>query len=101
MTLSRVMIQAADAFEVGQVYVAVSRCVSTDGLWISGGRITDRAVKAHPDVIAFMQPKEGEGKGGGEEEEDFFEDDDATMMLMMDRLEGKTAGSVVVSSGDV
>jgi ATP-dependent exoDNAse (exonuclease V) alpha subunit len=69
MTLSRCMIQAADAFEVGQVYVAVSRCVSTEGLWISGGEITERAVKAHPDVVKFMRSESsssgGSGSGGG------------------------------------
>ena len=78
MTLSRVLVSAADAFEVGQVYVAISRCVSTEGLWISGGRITDRAVKAHPEVLAFMD------EGKKEEEEFGFDDDDAALMAMMD-----------------
>ena len=81
---------AADAFEVGQVYVAISRCVSTEGLWISGGRITDRAVKAHPEVLAFMD----EGKKEVEEEEEensdfdefgFDDDDDGSLMAMMDQ----------------
>jgi ATP-dependent DNA helicase PIF1 len=63
MTLSRCMIQAADAFEVGQVYVAVSRCVSTEGLWISGGNITEKAVMAHQDVISFMNRNDQENIG--------------------------------------
>ena len=54
MTLSRCMIQASDAFECGQVYVAISRCVSTEGLWICGGEITEKCVKAHPDVLNFL-----------------------------------------------
>mgnify|MGYP006089928349 FL=1 len=54
MTLSRCMIQASDAFEFGQVYVALSRCVSSEGMWICGGIITESACKAHSDVLKFM-----------------------------------------------
>ena len=92
MTLSRVLVSAADAFEVGQVYVAISRCVSTEGLWISGGRITDRAVKAHPEVLAFMDEGKKEVEEEEEEEENsdfdefgFDDDDDGSLMAMMDQ----------------
>ena len=93
MTLSRVLVSAADAFEVGQVYVAISRCVSTEGLWISGGRITDRAVKAHPEVLAFMDEGKKEEEEEEEEEEEnsdfdefgFDDDDDGSLMAMMDQ----------------
>ena len=38
-----------------QVYVALSRVTSLDGLWIRGGRITQAVVMAHPSVLAFYR----------------------------------------------
>jgi ATP-dependent DNA helicase PIF1 len=55
MTLSRVEVALADAFEYGQAYVALSRATSTKGLWLSGPPLTAACVKAHPDVLAFYQ----------------------------------------------
>lgn len=54
MTLSRAVIELHDAFDYGQVYVALSRVVSLSGLWIRGGAITQKCVKAHPDVLTFL-----------------------------------------------
>ncbi len=59
MTLSRCLIDASKAFEYGQTYVALSRCVSREGLWITGPPITNRAVKAHPAVLEFYKKPEG------------------------------------------
>ena len=53
MTLGRAEIQVGDAFDYGQVYVALSRCVSREGLWMSGKPIDAAAVKAHPEVLRF------------------------------------------------
>jgi hypothetical protein len=53
MTLSRAIIEVGDAFDYGQVYVALSRVSSLAGLWIRGGRVTQRVIKAHPDVLRF------------------------------------------------
>lgn len=55
MTLSRAQITVGNAFENGQVYVALSRCVSLDGLWMSGASLSQRAVKAHPKVKEFYK----------------------------------------------
>lgn len=55
MTLSRAEIEVADAFEAGQVYVALSRCVSLEGLWVSGGTLDHRCVIAHPSVKKFYE----------------------------------------------
>ena len=53
MTLTRAELMLEDAFDYGQVYVALSRVSSLEGLWIRGGAITQAVVKAHPAVIAF------------------------------------------------
>lgn len=53
MTLSRVEVEVGHAFDFGQVYVALSRCVSLPGLWTSGPKITPEVIKAHADVIQF------------------------------------------------
>jgi ATP-dependent DNA helicase PIF1 len=53
MTLTRAELVLEDAFAEGQVYVALSRVVNLKGLWVSGGAITQAAVKAHPAVLAF------------------------------------------------
>lgn len=55
MTIDRAELQLDDAFEVGQVYVALSRVTSLEGLWVRGGRITQTVVKAHPKVKAFYR----------------------------------------------
>lgn len=55
MSLSRAELMLDDAFDFGQVYVALSRVVSMDGLWIRGGRITQQVVKAHPGVLALYR----------------------------------------------
>eukprot|EP00038_Savillea_parva_P029528 m.71700 g.71700 ORF g.71700 m.71700 type:complete len:575 (-) comp8731_c0_seq2:571-2295(-) len=53
MTLSRAEVEVSDAFDSGQVYVALSRCVSLKGLWISGPPLTKNAVKADARVRRF------------------------------------------------
>eukprot|EP00597_Dinobryon_sp_UTEXLB2267_P011027 CAMPEP_0170103194 /NCGR_PEP_ID=MMETSP0020_2-20130122/3341_1 /TAXON_ID=98059 /ORGANISM="Dinobryon sp., Strain UTEXLB2267" /LENGTH=303 /DNA_ID=CAMNT_0010326699 /DNA_START=252 /DNA_END=1161 /DNA_ORIENTATION=+ len=53
MTLSRVEVQLGNAFDFGQVYVALSRVVSLAGLYVQGTGITQSIVKAHPDVLRF------------------------------------------------
>ena len=55
MSLSRAELMLDDAFDFGQVYVALSRVTSLDGLWIRGGRITQHVVRAHPSVLAFYR----------------------------------------------
>ena len=55
MSLSRAELMLDNAFDFGQVYVALSRVVSLAGLWVRGGRITQAVVKAHPDVLAFYR----------------------------------------------
>ena len=53
MTLSRVEVQLANAFECGQAYVALSRATDLEGLWLRGQHLQRRAVRAHPDVKQF------------------------------------------------
>lgn len=52
MTLDRVEVNLAKAFEAGMAYVALSRVKSPTGLRISGG-INPRSLRADPKVLAF------------------------------------------------
>ncbi|CAE8634173.1 unnamed protein product [Polarella glacialis] len=52
-TLSRAELQLENAFDCGQVYVALSRVKSLAGLWIKGKPVTQKEVKAHPAVLEF------------------------------------------------
>ena len=53
MTLSRVEVALANAFECGQAYVALSRGTSLAGLWLSGPELAACAIRAHPAVVQF------------------------------------------------
>ena len=55
MSLSRAELMLSDAFDFGQVYVALSRVISLQGLWVRGAAITQAVVKAHPEVLAFYR----------------------------------------------
>lgn len=55
ITISRAELQLDDAFDCGQVYVALSRATSLAGLWIRGGGVTQAVVKAHPNVVHFYE----------------------------------------------
>ena len=48
-------VQLGNAFDYGQVYVALSRVVSLTGLYVQGREITQSVVKAHPDVLRFYK----------------------------------------------
>lgn len=52
MTLDRVEVNLAKAFEAGMAYVALSRAKSLKGLRISGN-INPRSLRADPKVTAF------------------------------------------------
>ena len=56
MSLTRAELMLDDAFDYGQVYVALSRVTSLAGLWIRGGNVTQHVVKAHPSVLSFYDP---------------------------------------------
>ena len=55
MTLSRAKVDCGNAWDAGQVYVALSRVCDLRGLFLSGPMLTASAVKAHPDVVAYYQ----------------------------------------------
>lgn len=59
MTIERAELQLDDAFDYGQVYVALSRLTALAGLWVRGGRVTQSQVKAHSKVKAFYRLDEG------------------------------------------
>eukprot|EP00931_Biecheleriopsis_adriatica_P051108 TRINITY_DN29614_c0_g1_i1.p1 TRINITY_DN29614_c0_g1~~TRINITY_DN29614_c0_g1_i1.p1 ORF type:complete len:650 (-),score=126.09 TRINITY_DN29614_c0_g1_i1:58-2007(-) len=53
MTLSRAELQVDDAFEAGQVYVALSRLTGADGLWIRGHGLSRCNTRADNTVLDF------------------------------------------------
>jgi hypothetical protein len=54
LTFDRVIIDAAQAFAPGQVYVALSRCTTLDGLVLQS-RITPESITIDSNVIAFSE----------------------------------------------
>lgn len=52
MTLSRVELNLQCAFEYGQVYTALSRATSLDGLWLRS-YLLPTSIRAHPKVLAY------------------------------------------------
>ena len=63
MTLSRVEVNLRDAFDYGQVYVALSRATSAEGLCVRG--FDERKIKAHPKVKRFYDDLSRIGAGQG------------------------------------
>jgi ATP-dependent DNA helicase PIF1 len=53
MSLTRVNVDVAKAFDYGQVYVALSRARTKEGLWLSGPPLHAGAVRAHTKVKNF------------------------------------------------
>lgn len=54
LTFDRVVIDAGQAFAAGQVYVALSRCTSLDGI-VLFSRITPQSISTDPYAIEFAQ----------------------------------------------
>lgn len=52
LTFEKVIADLGDAFAPGQVYVALSRCTSFEGLWLRS-MLHQRAISCHPEVIDF------------------------------------------------
>ena len=52
-TLERAEIQVTGAFAEGQTYVAMSRCTSLNGLWISGDKIEKKHIFSNKKVSLF------------------------------------------------
>jgi len=61
MTLDRVIVNLSHAFEEGQVYVALSRATSLNGLKIEGGSGGLQTMGGNDDVQAFLRAKFGDG----------------------------------------
>lgn len=61
MTLDRVIVDLSNAFEEGQVYVALSRATSLQGLKIEGSSDGLLAKGGNDDVRVFLEAKFGDG----------------------------------------
>ena len=63
MTLDRCELSLANVFECGQMYVALSRCRTLEGLSLKG--LDWSKLRAHPRVLAWHQATfGGTGEGG-------------------------------------
>lgn len=58
LTFEKAIIDAGQAFAPGQVYVALSRCTSLNGLVLSS-KIFASAIQTNPQVIAFAEKEAG------------------------------------------
>jgi len=58
LTFEKAIIDAGQAFAPGQVYVALSRCISLDGLLLSS-TIYPSAIQTNQQVIAFAEKESG------------------------------------------
>ena len=61
LTFEKAIIDAGQAFAPGQVYVALSRCTSLNGLVLSS-KIFASAIQTNPQVIAFAERESGADK---------------------------------------
>ncbi len=52
LTFEKVIADLGEAFAPGQVYVALSRCTTFEGLWMRS-KLYERAIRCHPEVIDF------------------------------------------------
>lgn len=52
LTFEKIIADLGEAFAPGQVYVALSRCTSFEGLWMRS-KLYERAISCHPEVIDF------------------------------------------------
>jgi len=56
LSLSQAVVDASHAFACGQVYVALSRVQSLEGLWLIGDKVVQSDVFAHPVVLSKYHP---------------------------------------------
>ena len=56
LSLSEAVIDVSHAFACGQVYVALSRVQSLEGLWLIGDKVTQTDVFAHSSVLSKYHP---------------------------------------------
>jgi hypothetical protein len=56
LSLSQAVVDASHAFACGQVYVALSRVQSLEGLWLIGDKVVQSDVFAHPAVLSKYHP---------------------------------------------
>jgi hypothetical protein len=59
LTFENAIIDAGDSFAPGQVYVALSRCVSLDGI-VLHSRIEPKSISTHSEVISFTKTEVGD-----------------------------------------
>lgn len=101
MTFSKVIVDARKSFAAGQVYVALSRCRSLNGLTLTS-RITKDDIMVDPIVVEYMKsverinPNEAEQESEMIEQQMFFFSDDGKAIT---GIASEVSGDIVIPDG--
>jgi len=101
MTFSKVIVDARKSFAAGQVYVALSRCRSLNGLTLTS-RITKDDIMVDPIVVEYMKsverinPNEAEQESEMIEQQMFFFSDDGKTIT---GIASEVSGDIVIPDG--
>ena len=101
MTFDKAIIDARKSFAPGQVYVALSRCRSLDGLTLTS-RITEEDIMVDPKVISYLKnveriiPDEAEGEIEIAEESIFFYGEDGKTIT---GIRSEVSGEILIPEG--
>lgn len=101
MTFEKAIVDARQSFAPGQVYVALSRCRSLDGLTLTS-RISEMDIKVDPIVVDYLKsverisPDELECKTEKEENKSFFFGDNGKTIT---GISSEIYGNIVIPDG--
>ena len=101
MTFNKVFVDARKSFAAGQVYVALSRCRSLEGLTLTS-RITKDDIMVDPIVVEYMKsverinPNESEWESENIEQPIFFFSDDGKTIT---GVASEVSGDIVIPEG--
>ncbi len=101
MTFNKVIVDAHKSFAAGQVYVALSRCRSLEGLTLTS-RISKSDIMVNPIVVEYMKsverinPYEAEQESENIEKQIFFFSDDGKTIT---GIASEISGDIVIPDG--
>ena len=101
MTFNKVIVDAHNSFAAGQVYVALSRCRSLEGLTLTS-RISKSDIMVDPIIVEYMKsverinPNEAELESENIEQQMFFFSDDGKTIT---GIASEMSGDIIIPSG--